>query len=1000
MDLERIKQNLRLRSGRTKKTPKKPTGQASGRTDQNLEIDSARASKPAQPNDAVDAPSRPTPNPRTSSNKQSTLQEPGKIVERSLRKVDSGVGSSQTNGEQQQEQSRATARNNHEGRPGGGEGGQKKGTTPRRTSSQQGKPVEQPSGSTTDQYTLVAEAESDPDDYDLRPPAPKPKSPSLESLSELLFSSAHLNTLIHHPALLTKFTAFLQQYRPHDYPLLMRYLETSKVISAIEYANAVAGSASTLAQDVGKDQSKTSNVAAVLDASFRESSSAAFNTLVNTTLPLYITYSLVRVLSECLVDEITGRTSPLMRDMFGGLSEVFCLTDPNQEDNPIIYASEEFYHLTGFGQDDVIGHNCRFLQGPKTHPESHRRLRAGLDKGEEVYETLLNYRRDGKPFINVLMIAPLHDNKGRLKYHIGAQVDVSSLIQSGRVLDGFQKFLAKREADQRRQAKGYSRPEESELNLKKKALEKLRELSELFDLEESAVVQSHSRSSSRNHDEDTKSVTSGNTRRRIIDSDNSDDEDRPHSQEDDWKLGQAGPLGMSGKLPGVYEKYMLIRPAPSLRIIFVSPKLRKLGDVHQHPFLSHVAAPSGTLTGLGESFKNGVPVSAKINFMQQHTEQRKGTKISPYERHEDGKYGQACWIAATPLLGSDDQVGVWMIVFVEKAQARPRTPRTRRADEVNLQDEQTGKPTQAEQSTQAAHPVAPEPLSTNSRQASAKDLNVPIKPKRLDNVGRTHVRKQASRSSPAVYQSRAADPVEEYHSADEHAMMAKSPALAGTETKGALQSPTYGITAEEDFVRPRMPASSPRLSNRLTIYLDGDDDEDQGAGSNDTANSKPHRSSRETDSLETAPEQIINPDEIEPSVPSDAEFSSDHEASGIEAKTPTQPTATERDPDFGIASEETIRHRSPPQSPSSDVAPLPEFAERRPTPRSNQSYKSNAAKRSGNLPAGLSYMDYLRHPGSSKLNSAEVERGRRRDRPRLDLEWTDSECAQSPYSVD
>ena len=105
-----------------------------------------------------------------------------------------------------------------------------------------------------------------------------------------------------------------------------------------------------------------------------------------------------------------------------GLSEVFCLTDPKQEDNPIIYASEGFYQMTGYTRDFVIGTNCRFLQGPKTQHHSVRRLQQAVGSGQELSEALLNYRRDGRPFMNILMIAPLHDNKGNVKYHIGAQM--------------------------------------------------------------------------------------------------------------------------------------------------------------------------------------------------------------------------------------------------------------------------------------------------------------------------------------------------------------------------------------------------------------------------------------------------------------------------------------------------------------------------------------------------------------------------------------------------
>jgi len=61
--------------------------------------------------------------------------------------------------------------------------------------------------------------------------------------------------------------------------------------------------------------------------------------------------------------------------------------------------------MTGYGRDFVIGRNCRFLQGPKTNRHSVRRLKTSIDGGTEISETILNYRRDGTPFVNLLLVA-------------------------------------------------------------------------------------------------------------------------------------------------------------------------------------------------------------------------------------------------------------------------------------------------------------------------------------------------------------------------------------------------------------------------------------------------------------------------------------------------------------------------------------------------------------------------------------------------------------------
>jgi PAS domain-containing protein len=125
-----------------------------------------------------------------------------------------------------------------------------------------------------------------------------------------------------------------------------------------------------------------------------------------------VTYSLVKSATSCLTTEITNQSTALTHDLIGGLSEVFTISDPKLRDNPLVYASDEFYRLTGYSRDSVLGHNCRFLQGPKTKIESIQRLKKAIDAKEEICESLLNYRRDGTPFVNVLLLAPLHVNKG------------------------------------------------------------------------------------------------------------------------------------------------------------------------------------------------------------------------------------------------------------------------------------------------------------------------------------------------------------------------------------------------------------------------------------------------------------------------------------------------------------------------------------------------------------------------------------------------------------
>jgi PAS domain S-box-containing protein len=106
------------------------------------------------------------------------------------------------------------------------------------------------------------------------------------------------------------------------------------------------------------------------------------------------------------------------------------LADPDQEDAPIVYANKEFQRITGFSLDDIIGQNCRFLQGADRDQEGRARLREAIEKREHVEVTLRNYRKDGSLFYNGLSITPLFDARGQLLYLLGIQHDATAQVQA------------------------------------------------------------------------------------------------------------------------------------------------------------------------------------------------------------------------------------------------------------------------------------------------------------------------------------------------------------------------------------------------------------------------------------------------------------------------------------------------------------------------------------------------------------------------------------------
>ncbi len=107
------------------------------------------------------------------------------------------------------------------------------------------------------------------------------------------------------------------------------------------------------------------------------------------------------------------------------VSQGILITDPNQADNPIIYASRGFEAITGYTTDNILGRNCRFLQGPDTDPAPVRVMHEAILAGRECAVELLNYKRDGTPFWNDLFLTPVHDDGGKLVNYVGVIVDVT-----------------------------------------------------------------------------------------------------------------------------------------------------------------------------------------------------------------------------------------------------------------------------------------------------------------------------------------------------------------------------------------------------------------------------------------------------------------------------------------------------------------------------------------------------------------------------------------------
>jgi PAS domain S-box-containing protein len=117
------------------------------------------------------------------------------------------------------------------------------------------------------------------------------------------------------------------------------------------------------------------------------------------------------------------------------------LSDPDLEDSPIVYANKAFENMCGYPQEEIVGRNCRFLQGVDRDQPELARLRDAVKKGEPVEVTLRNYRKNGELFHNRLVVKPLTDYRGNVVYFLGVQYDITEQVNARKEIDKLSKQL-------------------------------------------------------------------------------------------------------------------------------------------------------------------------------------------------------------------------------------------------------------------------------------------------------------------------------------------------------------------------------------------------------------------------------------------------------------------------------------------------------------------------------------------------------------------------------
>ncbi|AEG00112.1 PAS domain-containing protein [Methylomonas methanica] len=131
-----------------------------------------------------------------------------------------------------------------------------------------------------------------------------------------------------------------------------------------------------------------------------------------------------------IVDKDSGIIPQVLSAILDECVNGVTLADPDLEDAPIIYANKAFERLTGYSQEEIVGHNCRFLQGEDREQPARYKIAEAMRKQQGVEVTLRNYRKDGTLFHNHLKVIPLFDKKQRVIYYLGVQYDITQQVDA------------------------------------------------------------------------------------------------------------------------------------------------------------------------------------------------------------------------------------------------------------------------------------------------------------------------------------------------------------------------------------------------------------------------------------------------------------------------------------------------------------------------------------------------------------------------------------------
>ncbi|KAK4450760.1 hypothetical protein QBC34DRAFT_296629 [Podospora aff. communis PSN243] len=164
-----------------------------------------------------------------------------------------------------------------------------------------------------------------------------------------------------------------------------------------------------------------------LERLYRDARNSVEDRLARELYPDFVKFQLTQCMRSSM--SVSRSLTGGFKSAYPGLGAAFCLTDPKKRDHPIVYASDGLLRLSGYQRREVIGRSCKLFQGLATDSDAAHRLRESIALGQDTVELIVNHRKDGTQFWNLLFVCPLLEN-GSIRYWLGAQINVSESMGS------------------------------------------------------------------------------------------------------------------------------------------------------------------------------------------------------------------------------------------------------------------------------------------------------------------------------------------------------------------------------------------------------------------------------------------------------------------------------------------------------------------------------------------------------------------------------------------